>query len=78
MNVCQHFCDQLSDYLDGETRDDECRLIEEHLKECPPCEEIFRSLQKTVVICGKGVSDEIPDSVRQRLRAFLREHCGKD
>lgn len=78
MNVCQHFCDQLSDYLDGVAREDECRLIEEHLEECPPCQEVFRSLKKTVDICGKGVSDEIPEPVRQRLREFLREHCGKD
>ncbi len=78
MKTCKDFCDKLSDYLDGESEEHECRLIEDHLNECPPCDMMFKSLKTTVDICGKGVTDEVPDAVRKRLRAFLREHCQSD
>jgi predicted anti-sigma-YlaC factor YlaD len=74
-DTCQYFCDHLSDYLDGLMEENECRLLEEHLADCPPCNLIFQSLELTVSLCGKGVSDEIPEGVRQRLKEFLREHC---
>jgi predicted anti-sigma-YlaC factor YlaD len=78
MKTCQYFCDKLSDFLDGEAEEHECRLIEEHLTECPPCHMLFESLKTTVDICGKGVTDEVPDAVRNRLKDFLREHCKTD
>jgi len=78
MKKCKDFCDKLSEYLDGEIGVKECRLIEEHLKECPPCSLTYQSLKATVDICGKAFSDEIPQDVKVRLRAFLNEHCGKD
>lgn len=78
MKKCKDFCDKLSDYLDGEIGAKECRLIQEHLKECAPCSLTYQSLKATVDICGKAFSDEIPQDVKVRLSAFLREHCGKD
>jgi len=78
MKKCKDFCDKLSDYLDGEIGAKECRLIEEHLAECPPCSLTYRSLKATVEICGRAFTQEIPVEVKARLRAFLRQHCGKD
>ncbi len=72
---CKDFCDHLSEYLDGEIGENECRLIEAHLAECPPCALIYQSLCTTVAVCGKAVSDEVPRDVKQRLKKFLREHC---
>lgn len=78
MKKCKDFCDKLSDYLEGEIAPNECRLIEEHLSDCPPCSLTYQSLKTTVDICGKAFSEEIPHDVKARLRAFLKEHCGKD
>lgn len=75
MKTCKEFCDHLSDYLDGEVGANDCRLIEEHLKRCPPCAHVYQSLKLTVDICCRGLSDDIPDTVRTRLKAFLRENC---
>jgi len=72
---CKDFCERLSEYLDGEVGEHECRLIEAHLEECPPCALVYKSLCTSVEVCNKGVSCEIPDDVRQRLLQFLREHC---
>jgi predicted anti-sigma-YlaC factor YlaD len=77
MNECKEFCDQLSDYLDGEIGTYECRLIEEHLEMCPPCAMIYRSLATTLKLCGQGVSEEVPPEVQERLKNFLKEHCAK-
>lgn len=76
--TCKYFCEHLSDYLDGLMEENECRLVEEHLAHCPPCKLIYQSLELTVSLCGKSVSDEIPEGVRQRLKDFLREHCKED
>jgi len=75
MKTCKDYCDHLSDYLDGEVGENECRLIEEHLEVCPPCAVMYKSLKQTVNMCEKGVSAEIPSEVRKRLKEFLRENC---
>jgi predicted anti-sigma-YlaC factor YlaD len=78
LRTCKDFCKYLSDYLDGQMAEDQCRLIEEHLRKCAPCELVFRSLKLTVDVCCRAVSDKIPEDVASRLKAFLREHCCKD
>lgn len=78
MKRCEDFCRYLSDYLDGEVGKEECRLIEQHLEVCPPCAATYEALKATVDICGKGLSDDMPESVRTRLKEFLRTHCKYD
>jgi len=78
MQSCKEFCNHLSDYLDGEIGENECRLIEEHLDKCPPCAIYFESLKTTVQLCCRGVSAEMPQEVRDRLKEFLRTHCQND
>ncbi|HMK34363.1 MAG TPA: anti-sigma factor [Desulfomonilaceae bacterium] len=78
MDECKHFCNQLSDYLDGEVTEDECRLIEEHLDVCPPCLLVYESLKTTVTICGQAVPADLPEHVRAELKAFLRKHCTQE
>jgi predicted anti-sigma-YlaC factor YlaD len=75
MTNCKDFCDQLSDYLDREISENECTLIEEHLKVCPPCALFYKSLEISVNACRMGLSADIPDDVREGLKQFLREHC---
>jgi hypothetical protein len=78
MKTCADYCDHLSDYLDGDIGEEECRYLEEHLALCQPCSLVYESLRTTVNLCGKGVSDDIPENVRTKLKMFLREHCGKE
>lgn len=75
MKTCKEFCKKLSDYLDGETDENECRLIAEHLDICAPCNQVYLALKTTVSLCEQGVPARAPDAVRRRLRTFLREHC---
>jgi predicted anti-sigma-YlaC factor YlaD len=78
MKSCKDYCDYLSDYLDGDIAEDDCKCIEEHLALCRPCSLVYDSLKTTVQLCGKGVSDAMPEDVRAKLKMFLRKHCGKD
>lgn len=78
MKNCKEFCDQLSDYLDGELSDKECRLIEEHLAECSPCALEYKSLRTAVEVCSQGISEKLPEDVRSRLKAFLKQRCRND
>lgn len=45
---CGAMADHLSDYLDGELREDLRALIDAHRGQCPPCEAFIRTLQRTV------------------------------
>jgi thioredoxin 1 len=72
MKKCKDFCDRFSDYLDGETAPEECRLIQEHLSVCSPCSIIYKSLQTTVEVSKQAISDEIPEEVQERLKNLLR------
>jgi predicted anti-sigma-YlaC factor YlaD len=78
MKTCKEFCDNLSNYLDGEMASDECHLIEDHLERCPPCALMYECLRTTVSICEKGVSEDMPEGVKKRLKIFLRNHCKSD
>ncbi len=78
LKTCKDFCKHLSDYLEGEIGERECRLIRAHLEQCPPCALAFRSLRTTVDLCCKGVTDAMPQDVKNRLRKFLRDHCCKE
>lgn len=75
MKKCKEFCEQFSDFLDGELSADDCRLIEEHLAECSSCNLEYKSLRSTVEVCSKGISDDMPEKVRNRLKAFLKQRC---
>jgi predicted anti-sigma-YlaC factor YlaD len=78
MDECKRFCDQLSDYLDREVTEEECKLIEEHLDACPPCSLAYESLKTTVAICGQAIPDDLPENVRIHLRDFLRQRCDEE
>jgi predicted anti-sigma-YlaC factor YlaD len=78
MKTCKEFCDHLSDYLDGEIGEHECKLIEDHLQVCPPCSLMYQSLKTTVDVCEKGISEDMPEAVKTRLKMFLRRHCESD
>jgi anti-sigma factor RsiW len=71
-NCRKHF-DRISEYLDGELDDALCREIEAHLRDCPECRECIDSLRKTIRICRGAAEESVPEEVRIRLRAALRE-----
>ena len=65
---CRHLLESLSDYIDGQLRDDLCQTLEQHLAECNNCRIVVDSLRKTVYLYHTSAPEaEIPGDVRQRL-----------
>lgn len=70
---CAAIMEGISAYLDGELERTECATIERHCAVCPRCAEVVEALQRTVGLC-RGVADApLPEHVRARAQASIRE-----
>ncbi|HEX8068488.1 MAG TPA: zf-HC2 domain-containing protein [Pyrinomonadaceae bacterium] len=70
---CAESLELLSDYCDGTLADDLRALVQMHLGDCPPCDEIFRDLDSivriAVILRGETAELSYPDEeiIWQRL-----------
>ena len=66
---CHHLLDSLSDFVDGELKEELCRELEAHLAECENCRIVVDTLKKTVYLYHStaGEPKEIPFDVKNRL-----------
>jgi anti-sigma factor RsiW len=74
---CKRLLSQMSAYMDGELPSDFCGKLEAHLSDCPNCRVMLDSLTQTVRICREGVSEPLPDELKQSLRAALEQRWAK-
>lgn len=68
---CHDLLGSLSDYLDGEARQELCRAIEAHMAECPNCRIVVDTLKKTIYLVHASAAPELPNDVRKRLYQTL-------
>ncbi len=68
---CHDLLGSLSDYLDGEARQELCRAIETHMAECPNCRIVVDTLKKTIYLVHATAESQLPDDVRARLYKTL-------
>ncbi len=75
--ACLEVFARLSDYIDGELDPVDCRHIEEHIADCPPCIEFLRSLRQCVrashAIEGRGECPPVPPEFEARLKAAWQD-----
>lgn len=65
---CRELLASLSDYIDGDLRDELCAEIERHMRDCPNCRIVVDTLQKTVELYHhETVLRPLPGDVRDRL-----------
>ena len=66
---CQSMLSQLSDFVDGELRDELCVELENHLSQCPDCSVVVDTLKKTIYLYKENSTkpEHVPDDVRERL-----------
>lgn len=67
--TCDQLLGMLSDYLDGQSRDEVCHEIEAHISGCSNCRVVVDTTRKTISLVH-ACNDEpihIPDDVRERL-----------
>ena len=74
---CKKHFEKISEYLDGELDDRICKEIEEHLQDCPECQDCLDSLKRSIQLCKEVRNEEMPADIRERLRSSLREYLKK-
>jgi len=70
---CLEVFARLSEYLDGELDEADCRLIEEHIQDCQPCVEFLRSLRKSIEAAHHFSAPVEPAKVPPELEARLKQ-----
>lgn len=70
--ACLEVFARLSEYIDGELGAAECRHIEEHIADCPPCVEFLKSLRRCISAShgmeGREECPPLPPEMEARLR----------
>jgi len=74
---CDEVLDQLSEFIDEETRDELCDAIREHLARCQDCQVKVDTVKKTIVLYQKNSSVELPVRVTAKLSAALAREYGR-
>ncbi|MCC7009778.1 MAG: zf-HC2 domain-containing protein [Acidobacteria bacterium] len=71
--ACQETLRNISAYLDGDLDASACDAIEQHSLECPGCAALLDGLRKTVGLCRQAANVELPEDVRERAKAAVRQ-----
>jgi len=77
---CQDLLEQLSEYLDRETRDELCREIEEHLGKCHDCRIIVDQTRKTIMLYQSDQQIELTGfmTASTKLQSMLAREYGEN
>jgi RNA polymerase sigma-70 factor (ECF subfamily) len=70
---CYELFDKLSKYMDNELDQADCKTIEAHLQQCPPCQACLATLKQTVALCREMKSSDMPEEASRRLRATIEQ-----
>jgi len=70
---CAVILANISSYLDGELEATACAAIEAHCARCPRCAPIVQGLRRTIGLCQQAGALPLPDAVRARARASIRQ-----
>lgn len=71
--TCRRVFELLSDYVDGELSQEDRESLALHLGACPPCEEFLRTFQAARELCRQSLMETMPEEMKSRLRAFVRD-----
>ena len=71
---CDSLLKSLSEYVDGELRDELCRALEEHMAGCEDCRITVDTTKKTIYLvhaCAESDA-QCPEDVQERLMQRLK------
>jgi anti-sigma factor RsiW len=68
---CIAVFEKLSEYLDRELDRAGLREMENHLRDCAPCQVCLETLRRTVTLCGTLEAEPVPESFSRRLREMI-------
>jgi predicted anti-sigma-YlaC factor YlaD len=77
---CRAIVEQLSEYLDGELKQELCSEFEGHVGNCKPCQSFLDTLRNTVQLTATApsptMSDEIRRDIKRAYERLKRERAG--
>ncbi len=75
---CKDSVDKLLEYLDGEVPPEVKQHLDQHFRDCAPCEEFLKQYRETTPLCRKALLvARMPNEMADRLKSFLREALRK-
>ena len=78
LTACREILQNISAYLDGDLDRTACDAIERHSAACPRCAALVDGLRKTVGLCRQAGRVDLPDPVRERAKAAVRQLLDQD
>ena len=70
---CQQLIDFCLDYIEGDLPAAEQVDFRRHLGHCPDCVTFFETYRRTPEVSRDCMSMQMPQSVKEMVRAFLRD-----
>lgn len=71
--TCESLLAQMSSYLDGELPELTCAAIDRHAASCLRCGGIIAEFRAATGLCRSAANAPLPEDVRARARARVRE-----
>ena len=72
---CKDVMREISNYLNGDVDEAFKEELRTHLNKCQHCQVVFDTTRKTIELYCDGELFPLPDAVRTRLHAVIREKC---
>jgi hypothetical protein len=69
---CHQLIDFCLDYVEGVLPDEEQQRFRRHLSLCPDCVRFFETYRRTPEVSREALKAEMPESVRESVRSYLR------
>jgi anti-sigma factor (TIGR02949 family) len=76
-HTCAEIVKLLSDYIDGEMDDVTRARLEQHLQDCPPCDEFLDEFRNSVKLVNQIKKETIPQEMKRRLHDFLNTEIAR-
>jgi anti-sigma factor RsiW len=70
---CLAMFEKLSEYLDRELDEVDCREIERHAESCIQCQSCLETLRRTSELCHSLPEHNVPADFSQRLKTLVEE-----
>ena len=76
--TCKDAIAVLAEFIESSLSPEALLQLEEHLRGCEPCRAYVNTYRKTRGLASRAATAEMPEEMRERLRAFLLSHLGGD
>jgi anti-sigma factor RsiW len=70
--ACRHVVELITDYLEGALDPATAAAVEQHLRDCPGCQEYLAQMRTTIAATGHVPAESLSERVKAELLATFR------